>query len=138
VRYLVGLERERFLYVAFSKTNPGLAKAFVIEGSPASQNTRRDIYNVRSEVMADGGTTAVFTEDVDESDEISGITLCLDIPSSLSDDKPSLILDGQVERSVVVYNNGDPKLMEFELLELLSNEEKRGTAQFADRHGVLL
>jgi hypothetical protein len=78
--------------------------------------------------MADGGTTVVFTEDVDESDEISGITLCLDIPSSLSDDKPSLILDGQVERSVVVYNNGDPKLMEFKLLELLSNEEKRGIA----------
>jgi len=133
MQYLVELERERFLYVAFSKTYPGLAKAFVIEGSPVNQNTRRDINNVRSEVMADGGTTAVFTEDVDESDEISGITLCLDIPTPLSGDEPALILYGQKERIVVVYDNDDPKLMEFELLELLSNEEKRGTAQFANR-----
>jgi hypothetical protein len=53
------LKRERFLYVASSKTYLGLTKAFVIKGSPANQNTRRDINNVRSEVMADGGTTAV-------------------------------------------------------------------------------
>jgi len=130
MQYLVELERERFLYVAFSKTYPGLAKAFVIEGSPANQNTRRDINNVRSEVMADGGTTAVFTKDVDESDEISGITLSLDIPSLLSDDAPALILDGREEHIVMVYDGKDLGLMGFELL---SGEEERGTAQFASR-----
>ena len=127
MQYLVELERERFLCVAFSKTYyPGLAKAFVIEGSPASQNARRDINNVKSERMVDGGTTAVFTKDVDESD-VSKITLSFDIPS---DDAPALILDGQEEHIIAVYDNHDPKLIEFELL---SNEEKRGTAQFANR-----
>jgi hypothetical protein len=133
VQYLIGLEGERFLYVAFSKTNPGLAKAFVIEGSPASQYTRRDIKDVKSEVERDRGTTAVFTKDVDTSNEISGITLCLDIPGLLSDDKPKLILDGEVEHIIVIYNKGNPKLIEFESLKLLSDEEKRGTAQFAEQ-----
>ena len=129
VQYLVELERERFLCVAFSKTYPGLAQGFVIEGSPASQNAGRDIDNVKSETMADGGTTAAFTEDVYES-EISKITLSFDILSPLSDDAPALILDGQEEHIIAVYDNHDPKLIEFELL---SNEEKRGTAQFANR-----
>jgi hypothetical protein len=89
------------------------------------------IHDLVSAYSEDGGTTAVFTEDMDESDKISGITLCLDIPSPLSGDEPELILDGQVERIVMVYDKNDPKLMESELLELLSNEEKKGTAQFA-------
>ena len=129
VQYLVELERKRFLCVAFSWTYPDLAKAFVIDGSPAGQNARRDITDVKTERYADGGTTAFFTEDVD-SGEISKTTLCLDIPSTMSDDAPALILDGQEERVVGIYNNEDPKLTEFELL---SNEEKRGTTQFANR-----
>ena len=123
VQYLVELERKRFLCVAFSWTYPDFAKAFVIDGSAASQNARRDITNVKTERMADGGTVAYFTEDVG-SDEISKITLCLDIPSPLSaDDRPALILDRKKERIVRLYDENHPKL---------SNEEKRGTTQFAN------
>jgi hypothetical protein len=117
-----------------------LQKPFVTGGYLASKNARRYIKNIKSDRMADGGTTAIFTEDVDggttevftlgESDEISRITLSLDIPSPLSDDAPEMILDGKKERIVMVYDGEDPKFTKFELL---SNEDKRGTAQFANR-----
>ena len=128
MQFVVEMEMERFLCVAFSKSSRDLAKAFVINGSLASPDARRYIDNVKYEKMADGGTTGVYTND--ESEEISEITLSLDIPSPLLDDAPILILDGKEERIVRVYDGEDPKFMEFELL---SNEEKRGTAQFANR-----
>jgi hypothetical protein len=128
VQYLVEIEEQWFLYVATSKTHPDLATAFVTRGPPTGQNARRYIDNVKTERMADGGFAEFFTED--ESDEISAITLSLYIPSSLLDDVPELILDGQEERIVMVYGSEDPKFMG---LELLSSEEKRGTAQFASR-----
>jgi hypothetical protein len=121
------MEGKRFLCVAFSKTSRDLAKAFVIRGSLASRDARRYIDNVKYEKWADGGTVAVYTND--ESEEISGITLSLDIPSPLLGNLPALILDGQEESIVKVYYGEDPELMGFELL---SNEEKRGTAQFTN------
>jgi len=54
-------------------------------------------------VIIDEGSTAVFTGDVDEGG-ISKITLSLDIPSSLSDDLPTSVLEGQDEKIVVVHN----------------------------------
>ncbi|OBT60029.1 hypothetical protein VE03_10443 [Pseudogymnoascus sp. 23342-1-I1] len=122
VEYLVQMDAERFLCIAWSTTYPYRTKAFTINGACPSE-ARREINNVESERYRDGGTTDIFTDDDDRK-------LSFHIPKPTINELPSLVLDGRKENIIKLYQHGDPRLMEFELLSI---EERRGIAQFADR-----